>query len=56
MVSAVVAGRFLWWQLLRALAAEVAAPSAQHAAHLRQILVGVVMRAAALSPTPDNSL
>ena len=50
MVSAVVAGRFLWWQLIRALAAEVAAAPAKHAARLCQIPRGVVMCAAALRP------
>ena len=50
LVAAVAAGGLEGGQVSGALAAQVAAPPAQHAARLRPVLISVVVRAAALRP------
>ena len=50
----VVAGCLQHGQLRRALAAEVPAPPAQHAACLRHVIILVVIRAAALRPAQPS--
>ena len=54
-LAAVVAGGLQRGQLRRALATEVPAAAAQHAARLRHVAIFVVVRAAALRPAQPSS-